>query len=243
VPANEAILFFVFKPEQHGQENYCSILKQHLVKQGSNPDATIKVTEFDAQGNGVQVEKRRIVILTFGQETGINDYSYVQNVFLVGMLHRGELDVVGQYVAQANGTDQHDDGTPHRLVQSEIVHTIYQALSRGRCRVTVNGQASPMRAWIIYKYQTIRPSLEVVMPGAKWKTWGSGQCEDPRAIQLRQYLETLSPEKFPVLIPEVKQAVGLSKVSRKVWRTIVGQAIEGTPFSVEQRRFIREKRP
>jgi hypothetical protein len=241
VPLNEAMLFFVFKPEQSSQAAYSSVLKHQLVKQGIDLQGTVSVTEFDAQGNAVQVQKPRVSVLTFGQETGINDYSYCQNVFLVGMLHREESDVVAQYVAQCNGSERehHDTHTAHRLVQSEIVHTIYQALSRGRCRVTVDGQGLPMKAWIIYKEKTIRQSLEVVMKGVQWKNWSSGKAEDPRATQLRDHLETLSPQRFPILIPEVKQAVGLSRASRQVWRTIVDQAIDGTEFSIQQRRFVR----
>jgi hypothetical protein len=239
VPLNEAMLFFVFKPEQSSQATYRSVLEQQLIKQGIDLQGTINVTEYDASGQPVQVQKPRVVVLTFGQETGINDYSYVQNVFLVGMLHREESDVVGQYVAQCNGSEkeQHDTRTAHRLVQSEIVHTIYQALSRGRCRVTVDGQGLPMRAWIIYKEKTIRPSLEVVMHGVQWKNWSSGKAEDPRATQLREHLETIPPESFPVLIPEVKQATKLNTVSRQVWRTLTEQAFEGTPFNINKMRI------
>ena len=105
LPLDEAILFFVFKPEQFSQETYRSILEHHLVKQGIDLKATVSVTEFDAEGNAVQVEKPRIVVLTFGQGgAGINDYSYCANVFLVGMLHRDETDVVGHYVAQCDGS-------------------------------------------------------------------------------------------------------------------------------------------
>ena len=59
------------------------------------------------------------------------------------------------------------------------------------------------------------------MKGANWKAWGAGNGsgeEDPRATKLREYLESLSPERFPVLIPDVKQAVGLDGESESVER-------------------------
>src|SRR6476619_5020029 len=67
----------------------------------------------------------------------------------------------------------------------------------------MDGQGLPMKAWIIYKEKTIRQWLEVVMKGVQWKNWSSGKAEDPRAIQLREHLKALSPDRFPILIPAV----------------------------------------
>jgi hypothetical protein len=233
VPQDEAILFFVFKPEQHSQANYRTILEQHLVKNGVDLQGTVLVNGED---------KPRINILTFGQECGLNDYSHCKNVFLVGMLHRSEVDVVGQYIAQCDGGEHErlTNATADRLVKSEVAHTMYQALSRGCCRVTVDGQALPMKAWVIYQNLTIRKMLEVVMPGATWKKWSDGEAlSDPRAIALREHLDALPREAMVegVLIPEVKLATGLETVSRQTWRTIVDRALEGTEYEVDGRRF------
>ena len=102
----------------------------------------------------------------------------------------------------------------------------------------MDGQGLPMKAWIIYKEKTIRQWLEVVMKGVQWKNWSSGKAEDPRAIQLREHLKALSPDRFPILIPAVKKAVGLSTVSRRVWQGIVQQALDGTRIAIQQRRFV-----
>ena len=76
------------------------------------------------------------------------------------------------------------------------------------------------------------------MKGVQWKNWSSGKAEDPRAIQLREHLKALSPDRFPILIPAVKKAVGLSTVSRRVWQGIVQQALDGTRIAIQQRRFV-----
>lgn len=246
VPLDEAMLFFVFKPQQFSQDNYRHILEEKLQHAGIDLYGTVPVLEYDRDGKPLLTQKQRVCVLTFGQETSLNDYSHVQNVFLVGMLHRDEEDVIGQYVVQCDGGDHEKitKQTGAQLVQSEVVHTIYQALSRGSCRVTEDGQARPMKAWIIHYSKGIRKGLDVVMPGAKWvDEWPiEGEAEavkktrpiSPEAVRLREYLEGLMPEEFPVLVRTVKEQTGLDTVTRKAWRRISEEAIEGTTFAASR---------
>jgi len=246
LPREEALLFFVFKPEQMGQDEYRRVLEAKLQREGIDLTATVPVMEYDHEGKPAIVNKPRVNILTFGQETSLNDFSHVQNVFLVGMLHRDELDVLGQYVAQCDGGKHEnlEQQQAQRLVQSEIIHTIYQAISRGSCRVTENGQARPMKAWVIHYSKAIREPLETVIPGVQWvDDWTQdNEAEiskklskpiDPLALKLREHLESMLPEMFPMLCRDVKVESGLSDVSRQVWRRIAAEATEGTPFKVE----------
>jgi hypothetical protein len=245
LPKDEAILFFVFKPQQMSQDNYRRVLEAKLSEAGVDLHGTVPVLEYDYDGHPTLVQKPRICILTYGQETSLNDYAYAQNVFLVGILHREELDVLGQYVATCDGGDHEliTTKTAQQLVQSEIVHTIYQALSRGCCRITENGQARPMKAWIIHYAKSIRQDLEVVMPGVKWvNDWKEPETEqrsqkplDPLAEKLREHLYGLPSETFPKLIRQVKDELDMVGLSRKVWRRISAQALEGSSFDVDPR--------
>ena len=57
---------------------------------------------------------------------------------------------------------------------------------------------------------------------------------------LRTHLDTIPREQLSgegVLIPDVKKATGLDEVSRKVWRTIVERALDGSEYEVEGMRF------
>lgn len=56
-------------------------------------------------------------------------------------------------------------------------------------------------------------------------------------VALREHLDSLPREQFPVLIPEVKKAVGLELASEKVWRRIKDLAIDGSEFIVKGMRF------
>lgn len=253
IPLDEAILFFVFKPQQHSQNTYRRILEEKLQNAGIDLYRSVPILEYDEHGTPVIKNKPRICILTFGQETSLNDFSYVQNVVLVGILHREEEDVIGQYVATCDG-GEHEKVTKRtagQLVQSEIVHTIYQALSRGCCRITEEGQARPMKAWILHYSKEIRRSLKVVMPGVQWvEGWpvDIDQQGDkpkkplsPEAVKLREYLEGLLPEEFPVFAGHVKANAGMTGHSRKVWRRIVEEALSGTAFKVENKSFVLDQ--
>ncbi|MBS0167554.1 MAG: hypothetical protein JSR29_15840 [Nitrospira sp.] len=252
IPVDEAMLFFVFKPQQYSQHTYQHILETKLRQAGVDLTATVPVLEYDHEGKPVLVNKPRVCILTFGQETSLNDFSHVQNVILVGILHRDEDDVVPQYVATCDGGDHErlTKKTAQQLVQSEVVHTVYQALSRGCCRITEDGQAKPMKAWIIHYAKDIRRSLGVVMPGAVWvNEWPMDTPTttnkpkkplSPEAVTLREYLESLIPEQFPMFAGHVKVNAELSHLSRQAWRRVVDEAIDGTPFKVVNKRFILE---
>lgn len=247
IPKDEAMIFFVFKPQQYSPKSYRQILEAKLQQAGIDLDGTVPVLEYDENGKPEIIQKPRVCILTFGQETSLNDYSHAQNVFLVGLLHRDELDCISQYVATCDGGDHEriTKRTATELVQSEAVHVIYQALSRGCCRVTENGQARPMKAWIIHYAKEIRRRLDIVMPGAKWiDDWPvDGDDEpgktvrvkplSPEAMRLREYLEGLLPEEFPKRIKEVKVESGLATLSSKIWQRVKHEAINGTQFKID----------
>ena len=44
--------------------------------------------------------KDRIVVSTWGNETSLNCFAYCQHVFLVGILHRDDTEIMGQYLGQ-----------------------------------------------------------------------------------------------------------------------------------------------
>src|SRR5260370_41015139 len=50
-------------------------------------------------------------------------------------------------------------------------HCVYQALSRGSCRMIVNGEAMPMKAWIIHHDDTLETTIRAAMPGVRWGEW------------------------------------------------------------------------
>src|SRR5262249_58278521 len=100
--------------------------------------------------------KRRISVETWGKETSLNDYAHCQNVLLVGVIHQSPLALAGRYLGQVGDLKANvSKDLISDLVHSEVCHAVYQALSRGSCRVMDNGKAKPMRAWVIDKDKEI----------------------------------------------------------------------------------------
>src|ERR1043166_9652269 len=114
----------------------------------------------------------RFRFLTWGQETAINDHADCPNVVFAGVIHRSETDLAASIVGQQDRLCAPVSGSQIVEVRrSENAHSLYQAMSRGSCRETVDGQAKPMRVWLIHYDKQIRDLIDEVMPGVKWETW------------------------------------------------------------------------
>ena len=116
-----------------------------------------EVLERDLKAAGVEVGamldhgKPRFRFLTWGQETAINDHRDCPNIVFAGVIHRSETDLAASIVGQQ---DSLLAVVPSKQItevkRSECAHALYQAMSRGSCRETVDGQAKPMQVWLIH---------------------------------------------------------------------------------------------
>jgi len=242
IPLNEGILFFVFKPDQHSTGNYRNILLNTLEEKGIDLTETVDVQT----SKGIE-KKPRVNVITWGMETSLNDYAYCQNVFLVGVIHRAQLDVAGSFISQSGSLS-----TPlepceiHGLVQNELCHSIYQALSRGSCRVSEDGKARPMKAWIIHRHKEIQTTLDEVMPGAVWKEWKPTSTVPPRpgqintvAMTIRGHLTGLSEGVERVSSRRVKRDLMLQEVAARTWAWAVKEAIKDSEWLLDGQSFVR----
>src|SRR5690606_27522346 len=129
IPENEGILLFTFKTK--GKPDYKRILEQDLRAAGIDTEALIEVR----LGEKTQL-KPRFVFLTWGQETSLSKYSYCSNVFLLGILRRSNTDLAGHIMGQAGNLFRKVSNEEIReVLQGEISHVVYQALSRGSSRI------------------------------------------------------------------------------------------------------------
>lgn len=138
-----------------------SLLKDDLATAGIDIRATV------ATPNG---PRPRFAFLTWGNETSTNDFAYASNVIMAGVLHRDDLDLAANVVGQKDDLLA-DYGDLRSIKQSEVAHCVYQALSRGSCRRIVNGEAAPMKAWIIHHDDTLGDTLRTAMAGVVWSEW------------------------------------------------------------------------
>lgn len=233
VPPEESTLVFAFKGRGRKQPNMGELLLADIRAEGIDPEAKT------AEG------KRRVEVATWGNETGLNDYGHCRNVILMGVLHRSLIDVAAAYAGEKGDLLTpltHED--LYRLLHSEIAHCVYQALSRGSCRRVDNGQAAPMKAWVIHKRKDLRDTLEKVLPGAKWEKWkpahlslSSGKIAET-AAKIAAYLQGLPEGIAKVSNRSVKAVLRMEDIASSTFANAT-KAVEAQGWKREGYSFVR----
>jgi len=208
IDPDEAVIVFTFKPDI---VNMREVLDCDLKAVGIDTRAMLKPAPGEADS------KPRFRFLTWGQETAINDHGDCPNVVFAGVIHRSETDLAAAIVGQQDNLLVKVSGS--QLVEvrrSECAHALYQAMSRGSCRETVDGQARPMRVWLIHYDKQLRDLIDKVMPGVRWETWAPKFVDpiqtktDELVLQVLAYLRHLGPEVKKVSTRVIKDAVGVT---------------------------------
>ena len=124
-------------------------------------------------GDDVEHADSELNFLTWGYETALNRYSHCDAVVFAGLLTLPTAAVAAMIFAHS--LDIRLQITPEELnevVHSEKVHSLYQALSRGSCRIMNNGKAMKMDAYVFTPdYLEIKKSLKEAMPGVQFKDY------------------------------------------------------------------------
>lgn len=215
IPESEAVLFYVYKLNQPGGIDYQKILAREIQRAGIDIH-----TEIDG--------KPRITIQTWGNETSLNSYAYCSHVFLVGILHRDDIELMGQYLAQTNDIRGEVNKTiANELQLSEKAHLAYQALSRGTCRTVSNGKALPMKGYIVEIDEEIETTLNQVMPGVTWEKWKpyfvpeSEGLIDTWAKKVLKYLDSLEDWQDTVSSKYLKRVLKAETIAPRTWTRII----------------------
>ena len=238
-PRSEAILIFTFKRHPGGHD-HIKALRRSLQKNGIDPDEMITVEE-----EGRQVQKRRINFLTWGNECSLNRFSYCTTVILAGILHRNPHELASRVAGECKDLTVNVPWKEIQEIQtSEICHCIYQALSRGSCRVIRNGKAGTMDAWLIHGSLDIRETINDVMPHVHWVDW------KPRLLvsktktkmlvsRIVQYLTKLSPGVSEVSTQQVKKDLGIEPPQKNTFTRAVKEAAETAGWILVDRSLVR----
>ncbi|HRZ59077.1 MAG TPA: hypothetical protein P5163_00665 [Rubrivivax sp.] len=154
LPEDESVIVFTFRPKSGRRVDCVGRLKDALLAAGVDPD------QRDRHG------RRRLVFLTWGQETSISQYSYCQNVIFAGVLRRNHLELAASICGQSDDLLAAPDNERIQAIEeSEMAHAIYQAVSRGSCRIIEDGYARPMKVWLPVKEERVIELLQSAMPG------------------------------------------------------------------------------
>ncbi len=244
-PAGECVLVFTFKAAKR-------YLERNLDKLGVDREARIPV-------DGVL--RKRVEILTWGQETSRNDLLHCKHVVMAGVLRRNPLELAATLTGQQRPEDspqRHSAATLARLTLSEMAHCVLQGMNRGCCRVMdAGGKAKAMTLTILVAgadglYDLLKP----VLPGIQWEraeTKGKQQSKpqaQPRPVSrtaqaahsIAEYLLGLAQSK--VSVSAVSKALSIT-LGREATQNAVNGALViallgGQQWVRKDRSLVRE---
>jgi hypothetical protein len=166
IPEDEGVLIFTYKDK--GRISPRAALIEALEDAGIDTSATI--TE-PTRG----LKRPRINLSTWGQETATNSFAYCRHVILAGVMQLPGHALMGRLLAAKDDLSaEYTKETAATLDITESVHLVYQAASRGSCRMTEeDGSASAMALYLTSpKDKTmLRKYLDRVFPEATYETW------------------------------------------------------------------------
>lgn len=242
VPPEQAVLIFVFKDRPGERTRYREVTLADLQNAGIDTTATVEAIE-----NGKVVQRDRVMVSTWGQETSLNIFSHCAHVILAGVLQRSPLDLAGSFLGQV---DDIHAGVSKDLVRdiarSEVCHAAYQAWSRGSCRVMQDGRARPMTGYIIHRDAGIQPMLSEVMPGAVWSEWKSeATIAAPPGIiasltlKIAEHLRSLPETVRQISTRQLKTDTNLRDTHPNTFTAGLRDAMEHAPWLMSGRSLIR----
>lgn len=234
IPPSLPVLMFTFKTKEVGRGlkavDYQKILKADLRDAGVDTEATVEVEE-----DGKIIKKPRFVWLTWGQETSLSQYSYCSQVVFAGVLHRSHLDLGSSIVGQSDDLlAEASYKTIKEMETSEIAHSLYQAMSRGSCRIIEVDQAKRMNVWLIHKHEDIRPLINEVMPGVVWKDWKGRHLKtttkqgDTSKI-IKNFLNRVPGDVYQISTRRLKQDTGLGDIENTTFTRALVKALKDNP--------------
>lgn len=164
---------------------------------------------------------------TWGNHDSLNDYAHCGHVVLCGVLHLPNDVIAAQMAAQAGKlTLAPQDAKVREVRYSEVAHAIYQAASRGRCRVLNDGKAGAMTLWLALYYEGADAFLQSVLPGATWDRdyWPAGlpTKADQKAQAGKKATASKAVQAGADLIATYLRAAPKVPVSSKVVRAATG---------------------
>lgn len=232
-PPDESVLVFVYK-QRHKGINFERVLQDKLTDAGIDTDAKTP------EGNC------RINILTWGHETSTNSFSHCKHVILCGVLQRSYQDLASALIGQKDNLEHpFNNSDVHELKRHECAHLIYQAMSRGSCRVMKDGKAMPMHLWVIHADAGLRELLEPVLPDVQWQEWYGlyAPKKEPGVIDkvsqaILEYLKKTEDNRIST--QRLKKEVQLEHINRHTFKDALHEAIKGgSGWALEKRSLCR----
>lgn len=179
--------------------------------------------------------KDRAHIATWGSHKGVNTYRNVEYVITVGILYRDTKELAANIIGQSRDMNYLVTNKEiHETQCSEQADLIYQGISRGNSRNTINGVAGQMTVYLIHNEPEVLKYLGKVMPNV------SIQDYQPKYLvrsnsdwwtisnNINEYLEVYDGES--ISIKKLKKAATQDLDSNsKAWRKAI-ENVESTNY-------------
>jgi len=235
IAPTEAVLFVHHLHRSgRGEPNMAELIRQGLAER-----------EIDSDAAKLPDGRPRFGWLTFGSETSVNGYSRTENVIFAGTYFKPHRVIAAGVAGQDRDLLRKVTSAEiDRVTYSETACSIYQALSRGSCRVVDNGEARPMRFWLPLAPQAaedVLGHLRARMPGLRWMDWVSNREDQVRAA-LVTYLRRLPAEVHRVASRTVRREAALAAVPRGTFLRAKAAALKkelAGEWSFEGSSFVR----
>jgi hypothetical protein len=230
IPENEGILIFTYKHDA-GKPDIEKILKDDLKHYGVDLEAKLPV-EIKP---GLTENKTHINFLTWGQETSLNDYSWIKNQIQVGILHMSHLNI-GAWIAGQSGDPlmRINAQEIREVVKSEVVHCFYQALGRTHCRIITGGKAGRANVWYtdvdMQIWETLRESG--MLKNSQCKEWplrymgNQDQKRKKIGFKIMDYLNALPVFVEKISVRQIKYDLELGTEASKTVQRAIDFAVE-----------------
>ena len=184
---------------------------------------------YDLTEAGVNTEQtttsgaKRINFLTWGNETSLNTFSHCEVVIIAGVLQLPSLSLASKIIGQKDDIKASaDNSCISDVSDGEQAHCVYQALSRGSCRVVKYGQAKAMQVYLINNNTRLSLLLKEVMQGATWLKWN--ELYNVKENMTKQDLIAKKIKAFLDALPVVWDKVSTKQLKDCVFESITDSA-------------------
>ncbi|MBO6561154.1 MAG: hypothetical protein JJ959_11480 [Nisaea sp.] len=231
IPHSECVLIVTFKDLGHSELTGSEYLVNLFKKAG---------LDVEEPALGTSPDRRRINVLTWGQEASLNDFGFCQHVILYGLNHQDGAVLASLYLGARRDINA-DYGPAHLTAHkcAELAQSAFQALSRGSCRHITDGRAHTMTGYVMSTSQQLLDYLSLLMPGIRFEEWPAVNLHDDverdrEVVRIRQLMQRYFDDQFRAGGPMKISGVQLNRLiqpsdstSRKTVQRRIEAAMEG----------------
>lgn len=193
-----------------------------------------------------ELRRGTIHVLHWGQHRATNRYANVRWVFTVGVRYLPREAVMATIVGQT-GSLEHDVTAAEltSVAHSEQAELLYQGISRGNSRRTIDGKAGKQTIYLFHPkkdYEPVKELLKEVMPNVQTEEYrseflqaGTDQSVEDLKFRVERYLDGVREDS--ISCRKLAKELGIETNSRE-WRE-AKRKVRSPQWRNEGKKFVR----